>query len=490
MINKKIKILLINPPNNLNKILGKANLFVSEFEPMGLLYIAAVLEENNYPVKILDAYAENLSMKQIDDCVSDYKPDVVGITCLTSTGSLTYKIGLMIKDKYPKVKVVLGNIHASIFSEAFLKNKVADVIVHGEGEMTMLDLVKTFEKQSDLSKVEGISWMKNGEVIDNPRRNPVQNLDDIPFPARHLIPSEKYSVENLSNFVFVNNTGKLMKQMFTSRGCVFQCRFCVVHQQRHYRTRSPKKVVDEMELLINKYNTGYIFIMDSLFIANKKRVIEICKEIGKRKLKFYWGCEGHVKLVDRELLRYMKKAGCYEMHFGIESGVQRLLDNVNKGTTIEQIEKAVNLTKKMGIKVSGLFMLGLPGETYDDSLKTIDFACRLPLDFAQFSITVPYPGSQLFDEFSKSGKIQTGVLKDGTIDTSVWERFSAYSSFTKKKPIYLPDGMSIEELKKVQKLALRKFYLRPVQIVRQIKRFRINDIFRLTLAFKSVFIDH
>lgn len=484
-----MKILLINPPNNLNRVLGNAKVFIGAFEPMGLLYIAAILENNGHEVKVLDAFLENYDLKQIGDIIKEYRPEVVGITCLTSTGSLTYEIGKMIKKKYPSVKVVLGNIHASIFSKAFLENRIADAVVHGEGEYTMLGLVESFEKKKSLRNVAGISWWDGKRIVNNPLRPPVKDLDDIPMPARHLVPQEKYSANNISNFIYINKTKKLMKQMMTSRGCVFQCKFCVVHNQRHYRAHSPKRAVDEMELLVRKYNAGYIFFMDPLFIADKKRTIEICKEIIKRKLDFKWGCECHVKVVDLALLRQMEKAGCYEVHFGIESGVQRLLDNVNKGTTLEQIGKAVNLVKKTGIKVSGLFMLGLPGETKEDSLKTIKFACDLPLDFAQFSITVPYPGSQLFTSLSEQKKIETGIREDGTINPSVWERFSAYTSFTENKPIFLPDGMSIEELKSVQKLALRRFYLRPRQLIRQVQRFNFKDISRLFLAFKSVFID-
>lgn len=483
-----MKILLINPPNNLNRVLGKANVFIGAFEPMGLLYVAAVLEKHKYEVKVLDAFHEHYNLKQISQFIKEFKPEVIGITCLTSTGSLTYYIGKMIKEKFPGIKVVLGNIHASIFSTAFLKNKIADVVVHGEGEFSMLEVVEAFEKKKSMKDVLGISWWNGKRVVDNPLREPVADLDEIPMPARHLIPAEKYSANNLSNFIYVNHSKKLMKQMMTSRGCVFQCRFCVVHRQRRWRCHSPKRVVDEMELLINKYNACYLFIMDPLFIANRERAIAICKEIRRRKLKFQWGCECHVNIITLNLLRRMKAAGCYEVHFGIESGVQRLLDNVNKGTKIERIEKAVKIAKKAGLKVSGLFMLGLPGETFADSKKTIDFACALPLDFAQFSITVPYPGSQLFMDLVKEGKIDTGVRRDGTIDPSVWERFSAYSSFTDNKPIYLTEGMTMEELKKAQKLALRRFHLRPKQIVQHVRRLSINDLPRMFTAFRSAFL--
>lgn len=484
-----MRVLLINPPNNMDVILGKVNVFVNECEPHALMYIAAVLEQEGHQVKILDAFALNYSLEQTTACVDEYQPQVVGITCLTSTGALAYRIGQRIKEKYPDIKVIFGNVHASVFHKAFLENRAADVVVHGEGEYTMLDLLKVFQNGGDLSNVPGISWWDGNRVIKNPMRDLIPNLDMLPFPARHLLPVEKYSVRNLSNFIFINRTDKLMKHMFTSRGCTYQCSFCVVHQKRKYRYNNPKRAVDEMELLVRKYNTCYIFFMDPLFVANRKRVIQMCEEILRRNLNFYWGCEGHVKLVDSELLQWMEKAGCYEIHYGIESGVQRLLDNVQKGTTIEQVERAVHLTKRTNIKVSGLFMLGLPGETYNDSLQTIDFMCALPLDFAQVGITVPYPGSQLFEDMAEAGTIDTGVRPDGSVDLSVWERYSAYASFNDKEPIYVPEGMSTEELKYLQKLALRRFYLRPRHIFRQSLRFRFDDIPRIARTFKSVFVD-
>ena len=298
-----------------------------------------------------------------------------------------------------------------------------------------------------------------------------------------------YNIPSISNLPYSGKKSSLGKHMFTQRGCPYRCSFCTVHHNRKQRSNDVVRAVDEMEMLVNGYGVDYLFIMDSLFIANKKRVHSICDEIIERKLEFRWGCEAHVRCVDAELVKKMELAGCHDMAFGIESGVQHLLNGVVKNTTLECIEEATKIvTKNSNIKLSGLFILGLPGETYDDSMQTIRFAKSLPLDMAQFSILTPYPGSEIYHDLEKKGQIDTGIRPDGTIDTSVWLRYSAYISYTKMDPIWVTPGMNATELKRLQKKAVRQFYFRPRQIVNQIRRVRMGQIPTiLNTAFKSTF---
>jgi len=262
----------------------------------------------------------------------------------------------------------------------------------------------------------------------------------------------------------------------------------VIRDNRRQRFNPVIKAVDEMELLVNKYNAGYIFFSDSLFISNKRRILEICSEIKRRNLYFKWGCEAHVHFIDEELLGAMESSGCVDMNFGIESGVQRLLDNVRKDIKLDKIESAIKQVKRYTkINVSGLFILGLPGETPSDSMRTVQFAKRLPLDMAQFSILTPYPGSYLFEELKNKGKVDTGIREDGSLDTSVWPRYSAYISYTKNEPIWVTPEQTGEGLKKMQKKALRSFYFRPHAFWRQLKRVRPSDFFILLKAFLDSF---
>jgi len=483
-----MKILLINPPNTMEEVLGKASAFVSELDPLGLLYIAAVLEEAGYQVEVIDAFIDRLNLSQILKEIERRRPDIVGISCLTANGAAVYNIGRAIKSGFDDIKIILGNIHASVFYEVYLKNRCADAVIHGEGEFAFLNIVKCIERKQSLSDIDGVSWWSGSGIINNKPARLIEDLDSLPMPARHLVSAEKYKIGNLNNFIYVNRGKKQLRQMFTSRGCVYSCLFCVVHKK--YRTRSPSAVVDEIEHLIRDYNTGYIFMMDSLFIADKNRVVGICKEILDRKIDIRWGCEGHINIIDRELLGWMEKAGCYEIHFGIESGVQRLLDNINKRTRLETIKAKIEMVKKESdIKVSGLFMLGLPGETLDDSRTTIEFARNLPLDFAQFSITVPYPGSRLFENLSRQGKIDTGIKADGSIDLKVWERYSAHSGFSENNPIYVTEAMTAKDLKKMEKLALRRFFLRPKMVISQLKRLRMDNMYQVFRAFKAAFME-
>ncbi|MEI8012122.1 MAG: radical SAM protein [Candidatus Omnitrophota bacterium] len=250
------------------------------------------------------------------------------------------------------------------------------------------------------------------------------------------------------------------------------------------------QVLEEIQLLITTYKTDYIFFMDPIFTCDKKRVLAICKQIKSLKLKFRWGCEGHVNFIDEEMIDEMELSGCHDIAFGIESGVQSLLDNVHKGTCLADIEKGLRLIKKKTrIKISGLFILGLPGESYAHSLQTIAFSKKLPLDMAQFSIFVPYPGSQLFSELARKGEIDTGFRPDGTLDTDVWQRYSSYISFTSNEPIWVTPGLTAPILRRLQKKAIREFYFRPYQFLFQLQRLSFNEISKAFSGLVAVMED-
>lgn len=481
-----MKVLLINPPDDLKTIIGGGAAFISNLEPLGLLYIAAVARDGGHYVTVVDAYAERLSATELEKRIVENAPDVVGFTSFTSNGGFLYHFSKQLRKKMPELLVVLGNVHASVYAEQYLRNGCCDVVVHGEGEYPFLKLLNTLSGHGNLHDVQSISFLENGKFVTTTQPALVEDLSKLPLPARDMVRQDIYDINAISNFSLHRiKRGKVGKHMCTSRGCPNRCSFCVVHDNGKQRFNCVGKAVDEMELLVSRYRTGYIFFTDPLFISDKKRILDICMEIRKRNLDFKWGCEAHVHFIDKELIGVMENAGCVDMNFGIESGVQRLLYNVHKGVRLEAVRSAINMVKKYSkINVGGLFILGLPEETPSDSLATIKFAKSLPLDMAQFSILTPYPGSYIFEDLKNKGYIDTGIRQDGSIDTSVWTRYSAYISYTKNEPIWVTPEQTGAGLKKMQKIALRSFYFRPSAIWKQLRRICYSD---LSIAIKAFF---
>ncbi|MBU1862070.1 MAG: B12-binding domain-containing radical SAM protein [Candidatus Omnitrophica bacterium] len=476
-----MKILLINPPGELEHLLGIGKEFVQKYEPLGLLYIAAVIKEQGIHVSVIDAHAEDLDIEALKVRILNNGADIIGISTLTCNGAIVYALGKWIKKHLPATLVVLGNIHASVFAKHYLENACCDIVVHGEGEYVILKIIQFYEKKIGLKDIPAISFLrKDGTYIKISEAAYIPDLTKLPFPARELVNHTFYHLTAISNQSYVGESGAVAKTMSTSRGCPNYCTFCVVKNDRKQRFNNAKRVVDEMEMLEKMYHVAYITIMDPLFMGNEERIYAICSEIKKRKLKIKWGCDAHIRYITEGLVTAMESAGCYALDFGIESGVQRLLNNVKKGITIREIRKAIEMTKKNSkIHIAGLFILGLPGETYADSLETIRFAKSLPLDMAQFSILTPYPGSPLFNELSQKGELDTGMRGGGRVDTSVWKRYSAYISFTDNDPIWVTPELSCSQIKQLQKRAQREFYLRPSQIMRHLCRIKINNFFKI-----------
>lgn len=276
------------------------------------------------------------------------------------------------------------------------------------------------------------------------------------------------------------------KSLITSRGCPYRCTFCAVHRDRKPHYIDAIKVVDELEMLEKDYGASFVYIMDELFISSKDRVFEICDEIRERKLKIKWGATAHINYITPELIREIASAGCYEISFGIESGVQRQLDRVKKGIKLSGVRDAIEMVKKNSdILISGLFILGLPGDSYADVVKTIQFAKSLPIDMAQFNVFTPYPGSPIFLKLAEKGELDTGIRGSG-IDLSVWERYDAYLCFTKIEPIWVTENLTSARLRRLQKKALKEFYLRPVQIARYIKRIKPRNFIKSVRIFLSI----
>lgn len=470
-----MKVLLINPSLNVQKIFGNFGKFMEPMPCIGLAYIAAVLEKNGTEVHVIDDFATHVGLGGIIKKVREIKPDMVGMTCLTPAAPGVYRLVGEIKKADENIRIVLGNLHASIFSEDILKNGAADIIVHGEGEETIVDLVNTIESGGELKNVRGISFLEDDRVVFTGKRDLIEDLDKLPFPAWHLFPHKKYGLFPIATIK------KPILTILGSRGCPFRCKFCALeYMGKKYRKRSPENIVDEMEYLVKRYSVRQIGFVDQLFPFVKDHAIGVCNEIIRRGLqkKVIWVSETRVDTVDKETLKSMKQAGCRRVMYGIESGVQYLLDSINKGFKLEDAERAVRESKEVGLETVGFFMIGLPNETREMTRQTIEFAKKLDLDFAKFAITIPLPGSELYE---------SKVKKDGNYTRS-WDKFSTLEPKS-DDVVYVPEGMTREELIKMMQKAIFEFYVRPRIIFNLLFRIRTIEPKYLVTAGRIYFMN-
>ncbi len=454
-----MRVALINP-NYLAQIYGES--IEQNHPPMGLAYMAATLRQNGIDVSILDSNALDLESQEVRREIEQRMPDIVGITVPTSVVKEVEEIARITKEVAKDIIVIVGGPHPTVLPAEMLRNRDIDICAIGEGEYTLLELVKALEQgDSDLSTVKGIAYKRGSGIRINERRPLIPDIDTLPFPARDLLPMDKY------RFPLPRGKRARWATILSSRGCPFNCIFCGQHNifGRKARFRSAKNVVDEVEELINKYGINMFSFIDSDATLSKKNMMNICDEIMARQIDIEWTCGTRVDLVDLELLSKMREAGCRQINFGIESGNQKILDTLNKGITIEESKNAVEMAKKAGLKVYTYFMIGSPGETRKTVYDTISFARKLGGDYAQFSITTPFPGTELFETAEKMGKIKTHD----------WSKYVKYHT-----AVFETEELSSKELERLKAKAFRSFYIRPRYIVKKLLEIRsMTDIKKL-----------
>ncbi|MFX0196909.1 MAG: B12-binding domain-containing radical SAM protein [Candidatus Hodarchaeota archaeon] len=452
-----MEVILINPPISVSNPEVVSVLEINT-PPMGLASLAAPLEQTGYGVTIIDAPILELSFSQLEKQLAKKQPDVIGVTAMTPQIIDAFRTITIAKKVCPEAVTVLGGAHATFLPIKTLQScSHLDVVCVGEGEQTLLELVQTVEKNGRVSKIRGIFYRDNGRLIENKRRPPVSNLDELPFPARHLLEMDKYRV--LGKKIAIG-------AILTSRGCPFRCAFCSSNRifGKKFRARSPENVIDEVEQVVSDYNPATIEFSDDLFTLNHKRVQIICEEYKKRGIDLPWACSSRVNTVSRPLLLEMKRAGCKLIFYGIESGTQRILNAMRKGITIRQIKKAIKWTNQARIDTYGAFILGWPGETIHEINQTITFAKKLDLDFSQFSIATPYPGTALYDM----------VKEEGLLTSEDWAQFTA------GRPIFATNQFSEKDLRNLLHKAYRSFYLRSKFLIRQLRKHSVRSVLYLT----------
>jgi anaerobic magnesium-protoporphyrin IX monomethyl ester cyclase len=415
----------------------------SPFPPLGLGYLAAVLEKNEYPVDVIDCQALKLSHEEFKSEIRKRQPKIVGLTSTTRTYKSALKIIEITKEVHPNCLTIFGGPHVTFWDEnALLECPSLDIVVRKEGENTLLEIVRKVEEGSSYYGVIGITCKKDGKIVKNPDRPYIENLDELPFPARHLWPLEE--LRKIEDVFYVT----------TSRGCVYWCQFCAAVRMfgRRYRFRSAKNVVDELEFLNKTYNATQFTFCDDAFTVDQSRTEELCKAIRNHGLKIKWNCGTRVDMITKELLLKMRVAGCVSVWFGVESGSQRVLNEMKKGISTEQTIRAISWVRELGLKPVPNVLIGFPGETEESAWRTIRFAEKIsPDEVAFFNIATPLPGTPLFD----------------MVRENHWVRIFDFDLYDCTMPIFETPALSMKQVANLYQQAFQSFYFRPTYLPRQ-----------------------
>jgi anaerobic magnesium-protoporphyrin IX monomethyl ester cyclase len=415
--------------------------------PLGLAYVGAALEKADFQVQILDNYNIRKPIEEVKKEIERLEPEIVGITC----GSVTYRpcieTAKAVKEVLPSCKVVVGGWQPTYMPESLLQHKEIDYLVMGEGEHAIVELADSITKgedKSDVAKISGVAYRHNGKTVKVPSAL-IEDLDQIPFPARHLLPMHIYD-RRAPYF-----DAKPMDTMNVVRGCPYNCAYCETKKLWGSKVRafSPPRVVAEIKDLAQKYGTRGVYFVGDNFTINKKRTAELCKLMKKENLDIEWVCDSRVDQISRELLREMEDAGCSTIWFGVESGSPRILEKLNKKISMEQVIRAFRLCKEEGIRIACSFMLGIPGETIGDMEATFKFARKLDPDWCQFNAYVAVPGSALYREVMEKG---------------LYDRVEDFVTYVKT------DEFDYETVVKIQKRFHSTFNRSPKRILRKMRK--------------------
>lgn len=419
----KCRVLLINPP----QAFFPGSLEPSSGVPIGIMYIAAVLDKAGWDVQILDAFISDFSPRKegkivqigmswdrITHEIEQRKPDIVGITNpFTTQIDNAIKVAQIVNEVDPSILTVVGGPHVSAQPTQFLEQVGdVDIVVMGEGENTMLDIVEHYAQGKGVSKVEGIAYKKDGRVVLNPRRAYITDLDELPFPAYHLVNMEKY-LRPPKRIRYRSFKSSLKREipMVTSRGCPFNCVFCSVHLHmgRKWRAHSPEYVIAHIEHVVSKYDVEHVHFEDDNLTLDIERFNEILEGVIAKGIKFSWSTPNGIRAegLDMGLLKKMKQTNCTGLTIGIESGDQHILDKViNKHLRLEDVIEMARMCKQVGLKLAGFYVIGFPGEKKEDMERTVEFALKLRKEYGvemNLFRATPLPETRLYQICKSKG---------------------------------------------------------------------------------------
>lgn len=440
---------------------------INYWQPLGTLYVASSLIKAGHEVRFLNGAF--MRHEEILKEVSLFKPHFVGIYSTTFGWRRALKTASDIKNLDHGIFVTVGGPYPIAMQEECLKDSHdIDAVVTGEGEITVVEMLMRLSEGKGLEGVEGVVYRDKDEIIKNPPRPLITDLDSIPFPARELLGDADRYIPPPATY-----KRRPVAVIITARGCNRRCIFCFqIDKERKtgIRFRSIENVMEEVELCLKQGYREIKFIDDTL-AADYDRAMRLTEEIRRRGLDFTWFASACVNQVDKPLLKAFKEAGCWAILFGAESGVQKNLNAIRKGITLEQTRRAVRWAKEVGLTVYTPFIIGIPGETYEDALKTIDFAIELNPDIANFHALTPFPGTELYDSIDRYGMISE-ELED----------------FTYQGAAFIPYTMKREDILMLRQLAFKRFYSRPSYIMRRLLRLRsLNDLRASLKGIRSLF---
>lgn len=457
-----MKVLLLYPPNfyHTKSVLPE----VIEGErgynpPLGLLYLAGYMQKFSPEIelKVIDCLAEEIDYEEIEKRIKDFAPDVIGVSVMTFTLLDSLKLAETAKNVNKNIKVVFGGPHVNIYSKETLALGNVDFIVLGEGEKIFNDLVLNINEPEKLKNIRGLVFYdENKKIVNTGLPELIEDLDALPLPARNLVDNDLYSS--------VLGTSKLVTTMMTSRGCPYKCIYCDrPHLGKNFRARSAENVIAEIKDCM-QYGVREFLMYDDTFTIDKKRVHAVCDMIIKEKLDISWDIRARVNTIDKPMLEKLKQAGCVRIHYGVESGTQKILNIFKKGITIKQAEEVFKLTHNVGIETLAYFMIGNPEETKEDIEETIRFAKKLDPDYVHITATTPFPATELYFM----------ALNRGFIKKDVWLEFAKNPNTDFIPPLW-DEIVSIPELQNYIKKAYKQFYFRPSYILKRLMKLKSWD---------------
>lgn len=471
---KKTKVLLATPIASLEELWGQYKGGAGAYLPLGLLSIAGVALKDGFEVKVCDASTLGMSREQFTQYLIKEDFDVIGLgSCYTALAHLVFATAGVCRQALPQSTIVLGGIHPTLFPQETLRAcPEADIVVYGEGEYTFRELLAFMEEgRRDFERIDGVVFRQNGGFRQTQARQLIKDLGELPALPFDLVEVKNY-VPPPSNYKRLPTYGLLVQ-----RGCPYSCIYCDsrIHGAK-IRHDSIDKLISEIRYLVEKHGMKGVLFHDSAFTVNMDFARAFCQRLIDEKLDLRWTCYTRVDRVSPELLSLMKRAGCWSVAYGLESGNEESLKLIKKGATLKQNTEAVAMTKEAGLEAIGSFILCLPGEDEAMTRNTIRFAKKLKLDTVVFFLPVPFPGTELYEICKQDG---------GLVDGIQWGDYRQWMD--QENPLYINPKIGKEKMVELYNYAVRSFYLSPATIVRML--FQIHspaDLRKYFVGFKSI----